>query len=104
MDSCESEVDSCAALSVTPPNAFPQPIEATPQVGEEYMAANKATIRNVGQQIVRAYRNEYLPVQQKFQVTQVHRPLAAVSEMEDNDKTVVFSKYGRFIIDHDTGV
>ena len=27
-------VDSCAALSVTPPNVFPQPIEATPQVGE----------------------------------------------------------------------
>ena len=97
-------VDSCAALSVTPPNIFPQPIEATPQVGEEYMAANKGTIRNVGQQTVNAYTNEYLLVQQKIQVTQVHRPLAAVSEMEDNDKTLVISKYGRFIMDNDTGV
>ena len=97
-------VDSCAALSVTPPNVFPQPIEATPHVGEEYMAANKGTIKNVGQQTVQAYTNEYLPIQQKFQVTQVHRPLAAVSEMEDNDKTVVISKYGRFIIDNNTGV
>ena len=50
-------VDSCAALSVTPPNVFPQPIESTPQVGEEYMAANKGTIRNVGQQTVQAYTN-----------------------------------------------
>ena len=97
-------VDSCAALSVTPPNVFPQPVEATPQVGEEYMAADKGTIRNVGQQTVNAYTNEYLPVQQRFQVTQVHRPLAAVSEMEDNDKTLVISKYRRFIMDNNTGV
>ena len=68
-------VDSCAALSVTPPNVFPQLVEATPQVGEEYMAANKGTIRNVGQQTVQAYTNEYLPVKQRFQVTQVHRPV-----------------------------
>ena len=68
------------------------------------MAANKGTIHNIGQQTVNAYTNEYLPVHQKFQVTQVHRPLAAVSEMEDNDKIVVFSKYGRFIIDNNTGV
>ena len=68
------------------------------------MAANKGTIRNVGQQTVQAYTNEYLPVQQKFQVTQVHRPLAAVSEMEDNDKTLVISKYGRFIMDNNIGV
>ena len=46
-------VDSCVALSATPPNTFPQPIESTPQVGEEYMAANKGTITNVGQQTVK---------------------------------------------------
>ena len=33
-----------------------------------------------------------------------HRPLAAASEMKDNDKTLVISKYGRFIMDNNTGV
>ena len=98
-------VDTCASRSVTPPDASPQPIEITPQVGEEYMAANKGTIHNVGQQTVKAYTNEFIPVSTKYQVTQVHRPLAAVSEIEDADKTLVISKkYGRFIMDNSIGV
>ena len=69
------------------------------------MAANKGTIHNVGQQTVSAYTNEFLLVSTKFQVTHVHRPLAAVSEIEDADKTLVISnKYGRFIMDNDSWV
>ena len=35
----------------------------------------------------------------------MHRPLAAVSEIEDADKTLVISKkYGRFILDDNSGV
>ena len=35
----------------------------------------------------------------------MHRPLAAVSEIEDADKTLAISKkYGKFILDDNTGV
>ena len=84
---------------------FPQEVETTPQIGEEYMTANTGTIHNVGQQTVSAHTNEFLLVSTKYQVTQVHRPLAAVSEIEDANKTLVVSnKYGRFIMDIDTWV
>ena len=56
------------------------------------MAANKGTITNVGQQTLKAYTNEYIPIATRYQVTQVHRPLAAVSEIEDADKTLVIRK------------
>ena len=69
------------------------------------MAANKGTITNVGQQTVKAYTNEYIPIATRYQVTQVHRLLAAVSEIEDADKTLVISKkYRRFILDDSTGI
>ena len=93
---------------MTPEDTFPEelfPVEVTPNVGEEYVAANGHTMTNTGQQTVRAYTDDFTPTQSKYQRTQVHRPLHAVSELEDNDKTVVFSKkYGRFILCDITGV
>ena len=87
------------------PVFFQQSIEVTPQVGEEHMAANKGIIHNAGQQTVSAYTNEFLFVSTKFQVTQVHRPLAIVSENLDANKTLVISnKYGRFIMWNDTWI
>ncbi len=74
-------------------------------MGEQYVAASGHIIDNIGQQTIQSYTDDYLPMQSKFQRTQVHRPLSAVSEMEDAGKTVVISKkYGRFIIDDVSGV
>jgi hypothetical protein len=101
-------IDSCAAVSVTPETLFPEsqfPVQSTPHLGEDYVVGDGNTITNTGQQTIQAYTNEYIPIQQRFQRTQVHRPLAAVSELEDNNKTVVFSKrYGCFVLDDATGV
>ena len=69
------------------------------------MAASGHVINNTGQQTVKSYTSDYVPMQSKFQRTQVHRPLSTVSEMEDVDKTIVISKkYGRFILDDLSGV
>ena len=74
-------------------------------MGEEYVAASGHTITNTGQQVVHSYTDEFMPVQSKYQRTQVHRPLCAVSDLEDNDKTLVISKkYGKFIMCDLTGV
>ena len=95
-------VDSCAAISVTPEDTFPEeqfPIQMTQSVGEEYLAASGHTMTNTGQQTVQVYIDDYMPTQGQSQRTQVHRPLYAVSELADNDKIVVFSKtYGDFIL------
>ena len=101
-------VDSCAAISVTPEDTFPEeqfPIQVTPSMGEEYFAASGHTMTNTGQQTVQAYIDDYIPVQGKYQRTQVHTPLYVVSELEDNAKTVVISKkYGNFIFCDISGI
>ena len=76
-------------------------------MGDEYMAANKGKLQNIGQQTVNSYTNEYIPTSTQFQITEppVHRPLIAISELEDANKTLCISKvYGRWIYDHNTGL
>ena len=96
--------DSCAAVSVTPKDLVPGPIEVTSQVGDEYTTANNTIIYNEGQQKIKGYPDYYVPINTKLQVTDVHRPLLAVADMEDNNNTVVFSKkHGSWVINDLTG-
>ena len=97
-------VDSCAAESVTPPDIFPSPIEATGRVGEEYTCANDTAIYNKGQQTVSGYTDDYVLVSSRFQVTDVNKPLMSVYSARDNDNTLLYSKkYGDWIINDLTG-
>ena len=97
-------IDSCAALSVTPKDTFPGPIEITEHVGEEYTVANAEVIYNEGQQKVQGVTNDYMPFGAKFQVTDVRRPLMAVSDIRDNNNTIIYSKqYGDWIVNDQTG-
>ena len=97
-------IDSCAALSVTPKDTFPGDIEITEHVGEEYTVANAEVIYNEGQQRVQGVTYDYMPFGAKFQVTDVRRPLMAVSDIRDNNNTIIYSKqYGDWIVNDQTG-
>ena len=89
----EVGVGSCAVVSVTSEDTFPEDqflVQLTSQMGDGYGAANGSVIHNTGQQTINAFTNEYISIQSKFQRTQVHRCLAAVSELEDNNNNCSF--------------
>ena len=97
-------IHSCAALSVTPKDVSPGEIEITPQVGEEYTVANSDVIYNEGQQKVQGVTDGFMPFGDKFQVTDVRRPLMAVSDIRDNGNTIIYPKqYGDWIVNDQTG-
>ena len=82
-------IDACTALSVTPKEVFPGEIEITPHVGEEYAVANCEVIYNEGQQKVQGVTDDFMPFGAKFQVTDVRRPLMAVSDIRDNNLSLI---------------
>ena len=97
-------VDSCAAISVTPPGCFPGPVEVTDQVGDEYTSASNDIMYNQGQQRVDGVTENYLPCNLKVQVTDVNKPLIAASDMEDQGNTIVLSKkWGHWLVNDNTG-
>ena len=91
-------------MSVTPKDVFPGEVEITPHVGEEYTVANAEVIYNEGQQRVQRFTDDFMPFGAKFQVTDVRRPLMAVSDIRDNNNTIIYSKqYGDWIVNDQTG-
>ena len=48
--------------------------------------------------------DDFMPFGPKFQFTDVRRPLMAVSDIRDNDNTIIYSKrYGDWIVNDQTG-
>ena len=48
--------------------------------------------------------DDFMPYGAKSQVTDVRRPLMAVSDIRDNDNTIIYSKrYGDWIVNDQTG-
>ena len=102
-----SVMDSGCGESVMPPGAVPSyAIQESPgsRRGQNYLAASKHTVPNLGQQIFNIETDEKKSGHLKYQVAQVSRPLNAVSEVCDavEGNRVMMGKNGGVIFNiHD---
>ena len=100
-------VDSGAAESVIPRNCVQLAgSAASPLEGTVYAAANGSPLINEGQRVIRGLTKDGRRAQLKFQVTDVHKCLAAVSRMTAAGNRVVFDDddpEGSFILHKASG-
>ena len=96
-------IDGCGAVSVTTPGVFQRTKQCHNTWGEEYSAATKSKLQTVGQHTAQSFTNEHISTSTQYRFTEppVHRPLTAICEVEDVDKTLCSSKvFGRWIYDY----
>ena len=103
-----SVMDSGCGQSVIPPTACPTyEISSSPgsRRGQQYMAASKHTIPNLGEQLLNIVTDELKEGKLKYQVADVSRPLNAVSEICDSEvgNRVLFGKNGGVIYNLTSG-
>ncbi len=99
-------MDSGAAESVAPPSMAPQvSIDEAPgsKRGQHYVSASAGRLPNMGQQKLRVQTNEGRDALVLYQIAEVSRPLAAVSQTCDNGNWVVYTPPGGFIWNLKTG-
>jgi len=103
-------MDSGASESVAPPSMCPHyKIHPSPGslAGQHYVSASEDTIANLGEQYLNIVTDAGKGGVAKYQVAEVSRPLNAVSEICDaggkDGQTVVFTKYGGYIVNNTTG-
>ena len=99
-------VDSGAAESVIPIGWCPQAkVEAGPNKGKTYAAANGNSIKNKGEQVITMFTREGQTKHMKFQVCEVTRPLASVYKICEAGHSVIFNpswdKRGCYVLNHE---
>ena len=99
-------MDSGAAESVAPPTMAPRvSISESPgsKNGQHYVSASAGRLPNMGQQQLRVQTNEGRDAKVVYQIAEVSRPLTAVSATCDQGNWVVYTPYGGFIMNCQTG-
>ena len=91
-------MDTCAAVSVTPPNVFQAPIKVTSKTGEAYRNASGGMIINEGTQAVDAMTNNWYNANANFQVCDVHRPLWAGQDAKAIGNSILISPQIRRLV------
>ena len=100
-------VDSCAEECVCGPEDFPavevDNSEDRKEYGREYACADDGRIFNVGEKKVPSLTDEGSKLNVKWQVTQVNKPLLAVSKLADAGFDCSFNQSGGYICNRKTG-
>jgi hypothetical protein len=74
-----------------------------PKANTEYVTADGMRIPNLGEKRVHGTTTSGSPLNVKFQVTQVEKPLMAVSKLVDAGHTVQFNENGGQIVNNRSG-
>ena len=88
-------VDSGSADHVAPEEEFgTTPLEESEgsKKGRRYIAANGQKVPNLGQRVVKMATDDGLPLQVRWQVTKVVKPLLSVSKLTSNGNVVILDK------------
>jgi hypothetical protein len=106
----KSVMDSGANESVAHPGHNPDyPVVPSPGslIGQKYVSASGDDIENEGEQVLEVVTMQGVPMKQKYQSAQVHRPLNSISEICDaggaSGQFVLFSKWGGIVLNPENG-